>query len=373
MRGLARYHGLVIVACGLVVAVVVVDVALTAAVGATSRWLANGETPADSKVLNVTGATLSGIVAQGNPVGVGTATPLGVVLGQSTAAAIKADVLEENDGVKMRWVNLQGWGGSIVRMNGGAQMLFASGLKPDVVVIAVNPYMLIGHNYEVENVPRERGRFVMAIKPWIWIYNNRILVNQFARDFITHSVRIVLFRWFSLPWTAYYAPDPNPWKKTEPVDKERPLSAAQAQERLELFDRLGWYDPARYSPQNANSQTLVAIIRRLRRDGTKVYIVLMPETSRLRQRIPTEGARCFDKINQASFADDPVPIYDLRDRAADDWFQDPDHISRDRREPVTVMVAEQLREPLSGQFSAETRKAQESKTVTNKRPVVGSP
>ena len=88
----------------------------------------------------------------------------------------------------------------------------------------------------------------------------------------------------------------------------------QAQ-RLELYRKLGFFEPERYRPDSSNARTLVKLIRGSRKRGAKVCIVLMPESSAFRRQVPVQGERCFAEINRLSFPDDPVPIYALRDRS----------------------------------------------------------
>src|SRR5262249_52307255 len=86
--------------------------------------------------------------------------------------------------------------------------------------------------------------------------------------------------------------------------------------------------------------SLVEIVQSSRDRGAKVAIILLPEHSLFRRLIPPEAVRCFDEINQTYFPDDPVSIYNLRDRLSDDLFHDTDHASVDGAEPVSEMVGE---------------------------------
>jgi hypothetical protein len=132
-----------------------------------------------------------------------------------------------------------------------------------------------------------------------------------------------------------------------------PESAAERAERLELAQVLGWFDPGRYSPETPNSRALVELIREGRATGAKVGIILMPEHSLFRTRCPAEAGECFAKINRINFPDDPVPVYDLRDRIADDLFRDLLHPGVDAVEPISIPVGESVRDLLSGHPSPE--------------------
>jgi hypothetical protein len=354
MVSLSRYRGVFLIVCALLVAVACVDLTLTCALGSVSRWLPNGEAPSDLKVLKAMGGILSGIVAESKPVGIGTKTPLGILLGQSTlGAAVDPEVLEKNDGLAMRWLNLHGWGGSVNHIRDRAELLFLSGIKPDVVVIGINPYMLVGHNFEVTNTPAGSRWLMRLVKPWIWTYYNRSLVNHFLRDF-NYQIRYAVFRSLGLRFSAFAPPDPTPWIRSGPALASVRDSESEMQARLELSRKLGWFDPASYSAESSNSQSLVDLIRKLRQGGAKVYIVLMPENSRFRNITPPEGVRCFEKINQAYFRDDPVPVdLEIRDRAPDEVFRDIDHVLPNQRSRATILFANEMRRLLSDQIPVD--------------------
>jgi hypothetical protein len=351
MLQLARYRGPAVVVAGLLTWLVVVDIALTATVGFTGGWLPNSELPNDTLVFTVTGGKISGILAEPEPVGLGTQKPFGVFLGQSSlGATVESDVVEEQDGLPHRWLNLHGWGSSVTLVREVAELLFLSDLRPNAVIIAINPFMLIGTDFPTQHafLAEEEGK---KIKQWIWVYNNRAPVNHGCR-MLLRRIKLGLCRQRILDFRPIYAATPDPWKPSPGRRLPQESAAAQAH-RLEHFRKLGWFEPGRYSPETASSHALVELIRESRARGAKVGIILMPEHSALRARIPVEGVRCFAEINRINFRDDPVPLYDLRDRIPDDWFNDVGHPGIDARRPASILVARCVADVLSARPAPE--------------------
>src|SRR5437763_206053 len=134
MFQLKRYRGIAAVAAGLLVWLAILDILLTTVAGFSGRWLPNAEVPTDTTVYQVAGGKLSEMLARAEQVGVGTDHPFGVLLGQSSlGASVDSEVLAEHDGLPMRWLNLHGWGSSVNLVGDVAELLFLSGLKPNVV------------------------------------------------------------------------------------------------------------------------------------------------------------------------------------------------------------------------------------------------
>jgi hypothetical protein len=347
MISLARFRGPAAVAAGLLLAIVLLDVGLMAAVGFTGKFLPDGETPTDDGVFRETWSKIYPIVAPPAGTDAGAPAPVGVFFGQSTlGAGVIAARVEELDSLPMRWYNLHGWGGSLNRTRDLVDLAFASDMKPAAVVLCINPYMLVGHHFETEHrvIMKHEGKF---LKPWIWTYDNRHVVNHLARLAWIRS-RMWLLDTFDFGFLTLY-PKPAEPGKAQPRKKIPALTPEQLKAKAEEYRTIGWYDPARYRIDSTNALSLVDIVRASRARGAKVAIILMPEQSMFRRLIPPDGVRCFDEINRTYFPDDPVPIFNLRDRLPDDLFHDVDHASVEGAEPVSEMVAACVRELMGGE------------------------
>ncbi len=343
MIQISRYRGLAVVLVALGLMLVLLDVGLSATVGFTGRFLPDGESATDSSVFKAVWARIVPLLLPGersDP-----AKPLGLLFGQSTlGAGIDARLLDEADGLPIRWANLHGWGGSINRTRDLVNLAFISGLKPDVVLFCVNPYMLIGHDFEKEHrLVAERDH--RSFKRWIWTYDNKVVMNHLVQHAMLQA-RIGLLKTFRYGFLSLYPMESA--GPPRPREKLANLTPAEMDRRIQDARRLGWSDPAEYSPDNSNSRSLIGMVRKSRAQGAKVAIILMPEYSAFREMIPPEGVRCFDEINRRNFPDDPIPIYNLRDRIPDELFLDPDHASVDAMAPISKMVGACVRDLLSG-------------------------
>jgi hypothetical protein len=338
----ARCRGPLIVLLGLAIALAVADQLMKVTLGSTARWLAGDEYPADRRVVAHAGERLAGIVGKGKEPG-----QVGLLLGQSTLeCGIDPALLDAEADLPLRWLNLYGVGGSINKIDDIAELVFAGGLKPEVVVFAINPYMLVGIDYDRVRTS-ERASTGNWIKPWVWTLENRVVFNHVVQTAI-HQARLAMIKASGQGIDAMYPAAADPWSVIYPRDK-RHSDATQLRWRLDYNRSIGWLDPASYKVTNFNETTLVKLIRRFRDEGTKVVIVLMPERSIFREAIPSEALDCLATINRDAFADRPVPVVSLVDQVPDTLFLDLDHLDREGRAQCSKLVARHVHELLSGE------------------------
>jgi hypothetical protein len=351
MIQLSRYKGVALVATCVLAAFCLLDMSLTAAVGFTGRWLPNGEYPTDTMVFQAKGPYVAAMTTGSTKVGIGSDTPCGILLGQSPlGCAVERSVLEESDGLQLFWIKLNCWGTSIHGISDLYELMKVADARPNVVVLGINPYLLVGqeimlsHNYLL----KKEGK---RIKPFIWFYNNRRMVNYLSHVFY-HRINVKLQRAFGFELSALYGIEPD-LRRTDARERVKPFTPGELKESEKYDEALGWFDPAKYSPDSSNSRALVKLINDCRERKAKVCIILMPESSAFRNRVPPEGKRCFAEINRRYFAHDPVPVYDLQDRVADDQFVDLVHASIDAMKPFSLVAAECVADFLSGHPSPD--------------------
>jgi hypothetical protein len=351
---LVRYRGIALVMGGILAAVVMVDAGLNATVGLTARWLPYHEYPTDTSVFDATGGKI--VAAMASERVQGRDRPLGVLFGQSTVgAAVDPRIMEHDVQPPMRWANLHGWGGSLNRTLDLSDMTLLSGLKPSVVVLGINPYMLVGRDYGA-TVGLEKKSVKRAIKERSWTITNYILVNYLIRYNILWA-KFWIFDHFGQGIGAMYRPDDGLSGIPPPAlaqagagaakAKERVVSDGEVKARLVENRALGWFEPERYTVNENNAHSLAKIVHDWRARGARVIIVLMPEHSLFRNQFPAEATRCFAAINDKFFHDDPVPVINLRDRIADQRFQDPDHVNITGRQEASHLVAARVSELLT--------------------------
>jgi hypothetical protein len=342
---LARYRGLALSGLALALALALVDLGLTALVGPASRWLPNGEYPADRSMITLAGRRLVGVERDLRRAGAEPSAGLGLLLGQSTLeCGVDAAVLEADDGLALRWLNLFGEGGSIHKIDELADLVFAGGIRPAVVALAINPYMIVGNDYGVI-----RSAELLAtsnrIKPRVWTWDNRILANHLTLIAV-HEGRVRLFGAFGLGLASLFTPHPRPWEVPQ-VKAPTHRTAPELESRLEYNRRIGWLDPKRYTPSASNAVALAGLIRRFHAVGSEVVIVEMPLRGPFRAALPPEARACIAAVARDADPGRPVPIIDLEDQVPDPLFLDLDHLDVDGRAVCSRHLAARLRDLLA--------------------------
>jgi hypothetical protein len=342
---MSRFRGIASALAGLIVAVALVDLGLTALVGPTSHWLPYGEYPADRWLTTFAGRRLVGVERDLRRAGTEPSTGLGILLGQSTLeCGVDAAALEADDGLALRWLNLFGEGGSIHKIDELADLVFVGGIRPAVVVFAINPYMLVGNDYEVIRAA-ERLATNNRIKPWVWTWDNRVLVNHLAL-LAVHEGRVRFFGSFGPGLASLFAPHPRPWEV--PVVKGTThRTAPELASRLEYNRRIGWLDPKRYAPSGSNAAALADLIRRFRAIGSEVVIVELPLRGPFRAALPPEARACIAAVARDADPGRPAPVIDLEDKVPDAMFLDLDHLDADGRALCSRLLAGRLRDLLA--------------------------
>jgi hypothetical protein len=342
---LARYRGLALAVLALGLALGLVDLGLTAGVGPTSRWLPHGEYPVDRSMITFAGRRLVGVDRDLRRTGTEPSTGLGLLLGQSTLeCGVDAAVLEADDGTALRWLNLFGEGGSIHKIDELAALVFAGGIRPAVVVLAINPYMLVGNQFTTIRAAELRATN-NRIKPWVWTWDNRVLINHLALMAVD-EVRARVFGAFGLGLASLFTPHPRPWEVPE-VKVTTHKTAPELESRLEYNRRIGWLDPKRYAPTGSNAAALAGLIRRFHAVGSEVVIVEMPLRGPFRAALPPEARACIAAVARDADPGRPAPIIDLEDKVPDALFLDLDHLDVEGRAVCSRVLAARIRDLLA--------------------------
>jgi hypothetical protein len=340
-----RYRGPMIVAASIAATIVLLDLSLTASIGSPARFLPHGESPTDFSVLDHAGSRLAGLIAEARLKKTVDSRPLGVFLGQSTLESGIDSTIVDQAYPRYRWLNLFGLGGSVHRIADINELLIISDLDPKIIVVAINPYMLVGSPYGVVR----SAEFSMTrnrIKPWIWSIENRPLVNHLNR-FVLHRGRLSIFNALKQTIDAIYPADPKPWVVTPPIPRSS-YNQAELETKLNYDKKLGWYDPLNYTESSSNWTELERIVAGWKRRGVEVVVMLMPERTPMREHSPAEAVKIFKQL------DTDVPLIDLRDKLDDSCFIDLDHINPDGRRRCSRIVGESLRDRLENREASRS-------------------
>jgi hypothetical protein len=105
----------------------------------------------------------------------------------------------------------------------------------------------------------------------------------------------------------------------------------------------GWFEPANYSATGTNARDLVATIREARSHDMEVIVLLLPEPSLFRARVPREATLCLQEALRDGFGGKAPLVIDFRDLLPDRMFHDHVHLLSEGRSATTVRLIEALR------------------------------
>lgn len=357
-----RYRGVVLTGASVLAAVLLADALLLAALGRTPTWLQVRDEPTDIADQEHAGCRVAGAQAQRRRAQASPG-PLAVILGRSTAReGIDPTVLTEYGPRPLTWLSLYGMGGSTSYLEDLVRLLDHSELRPALVVVAVNPFMLAGRPYTPPQAkpfdPAGPARALREGKwgaawhevsamtlPRSWTLSNRPLAGNAYRRALLRR-RMDLLKACGQRLDAVFAPDPDPWHV-----QLLGYPARAAPERLEylwqLSEQLGRFRPSSYDAADPRAVTLVRVLDHYRSQGARVCLVLMPENSTWRQAMPPEARRVMVGTVRDHFTEEEVPILDLADVLTDGMFVDYFHPNAQGRRALSQLLAERLRAGLA--------------------------
>lgn len=354
MIDLNRYKGLLVTGAGLLCAFILLNAVLLAAFGQAPSIFNNPDRQLAWTQLEDTGARIAGIEQQFRHNPSLADQPFGIILGQSTTLrGIDPDALEHDVTPHERWLLLNGFGSSFVKLHYYAKALIASKLKPDIIVLGLHPTMLAGQNPNVSPDSNESEqvndnptdddwhpkRWVMQL---IWVRTQRKNISQYTNMFL-YEQRLALHGWLGSGAVGLFKPAADPWN-TPPRD---PLPEHLPAKFLRLQDRswrgFGWYEPGSYTTTNQHAKAFRDLITGLESLGPRqIIIVNMPISSGLRSRLPNQAQTVFNKLIDEVSIGRPIRVIDMRDTMDDKYFADYAHLNPAGREVFSRLLAERI-------------------------------
>lgn len=342
-----RYKGLLVVGVGLYCALALCNAGLLAGLGDRPSVFEDPDRRLAWSQLEKSGAQVSGVelaMRRGDP---DKHTGLGVVLGQSTAMrGIDPDALESAGGLPGRWLLINGFGSSFVKLHYYAQTFLASELRPGVVVLGLHETMLAGQDSETdESLDNDKGllRRAKQLGTLHWVRKQRKNVSHFA-GMELFEFRLALHGAIGSGAVGLFEPADEPWRMSE-----REQAVADKAAQLAHWQRFGWFDPATYQGDNAQTDAFRSLMSGLEAMGTpEVVIVLMPMSSELRDVLPGEADQRMRSLIDEVGAGRSVRVVDMRDAMPDDAFFDYVHLTPAGREAFTQKLAEALKDGRAG-------------------------
>jgi hypothetical protein len=150
-----------------------------------------------------------------------------------------------------------------------------------------------------------------------------------------HGVRDRIADRFGLDMPARFPDgDAAPWAARVAYHEPR-ATAAFLEEQLRAWDDYGWFDAGNFSASGPEADSVRELMAEARALGGRVVVVLLPEHSAARRRIPDAAMVAF---HGALAGGDPVPVIDLRNRLPDPMFYDYAHVNAAGRARVTAVV-----------------------------------
>jgi hypothetical protein len=330
------------------VALVLVSVMLAAVFGVAPEPLRRAEVLDPNEYQRI-GEQIAAVEREGGTPKRGGRQPLAVVLGLSTAREdIDAATLGPALCGGMQVLNLGSSGGSYRELAFYLQTVRYTHLRSALTVLAVHPVWLAGR---IQPPPARSGRDELAAmlshgpsrsaakelaREWIWLYANRLgmhaaLVNALERlrERVAERYGLDMRQRFpdghASPWSAHVA------------YRGSRASGEFLNEQLRAWHDYGWFDARNFSASGSEAESLRQLMGETRALGDRVVIVLLPEHSAARWRIPDAAAATFRAVVSGG---DSVPILDLRARLPDSLFYDYAHVNAGGRARVTALVGE---------------------------------
>lgn len=249
--------------------------------------------------------------------------------------AISLKVVSEEAGLPCRYLGLGAAGLGMPDVAAQARLLLDSELRPDLVLLGIGPHQM------VDNRPKpsalkvnfldllRHGDFrnaAIEIRNGIWAFARRQDVSITVERSLLDA-RAAMFRWFDVHLQEPASDHRSPWREMIRAIFAEHFSEATLREEEQFFQGLGVFERETYANSPKASATLVRLIQDFRARGAVVVVVLMPENSRLRKRMPPNINTVVTTPLQEAFGANGPPVLDLRDAVEDAGFVDLCHLN----------------------------------------------
>jgi hypothetical protein len=291
---------------------------------------------------------------------------LGVILGSSTMqTALEPGLLtvEDRDG-PARWLNLCGPDAGLVDLERIARLLERGGVRPSVALVGINlgmladPGDLMAEAMLADPAPpvwsqlsparpsasgparvfRSLGRLAGDAGEWL---RPNLAKLHYLKDLAVFEWRLAAAPRVGID--AAFAPAPDYW--TPPAAWADPATDEFRAWQVREYARKGWFNADAYGPDGPNVRALADLFTRLRRLGARVVLILLPEPTPLRERVPAEAGRRLSALIAGLAPADAPEVLDLREAVGDGELMDLVHLGPLGREAVTRRLARSLAGP----------------------------
>ena len=218
-----------------------------------------------------------------------------------------------------------------------------SRVRPALVVLCLDPEWLVGHPTDdpptsINPVPPlVEGRWsdvVERLQWWNWLARNR--------DYIDSAVRAKLL---SVRAAVGGISPSDPWEPPALLGYPEHATAQHLRRQVEAFESYGWFDPTAYARRApGQARALIDLIQQFEQRGSDVVVVLMPEQTNLRARIPPVAEQLLSSAFDGSLRVARPTILDFRASLPDVMFSDCCHPNVTGRRELTRHLAASLQD-----------------------------
>ncbi|MGD0464562.1 MAG: hypothetical protein ABSB74_18910 [Tepidisphaeraceae bacterium] len=254
---------------------------------------------------------------------------------------------------KCRLLGLCGAGPSLEDIADQSASLRDSTLRPDLVLIGINEFHQTKLTAEaVAAGARQRLTFRQALsrgdlrnflKPLrdkIWFYQRRQDVSLESESVLLDAkVKIV-----HAMGARMENPTTDPWREMIHLEAPERASAATFREQVVSYENRRLFDPATYDSPVARQQrdSLIRLIGALQSRGARVVVVVMPEHSELRRRVPPIAMERLLASLREGLGGNAPPVVNFRDALDDDGFSDISHLNVNGRAAFSRLLASRI-------------------------------
>jgi len=270
--------------------------------------------------------------------------PLVLILGLSSASeSIRLETLRREVDQGTRYLVLSGAGRNMGEVTRYAGPLLESDVRPDLVVFAINPFHLMDPPPFKEGfVNNLRQSKAIAELLGFWLYLRRADVKH-AVEVRVLDARYRVFDAFDVRMDES---GPDPWREIVRMGLTQTSTEAGWHAKIRQYGLRGYYDPQAYIRSRHQAAALIELITQFEARDSNIMIVLMPEHSSLRQRIPAEAMGALLEPLHQAFDEQLPTLTNLRDAIPDSDFADISHLNEDGRTRLSPLLAEAIRQNL---------------------------
>lgn len=336
---LSRLFGLAVVILAVGGMFVTLDFLLSTVLGASPRFLRREVVYSPSefdRIAEQVSSAERAIADEARTRGITpSALPLTIVVGLSTAREdIDAPTLERAICGGSRLLNLGSSGGSFSELHYYLGSLDRTQLHPRAMLLAVHPVWMTSRV-----LPESRGDhwrmietwslgsligFPQKLKRYMWSYANRDAIHTLLTN------ELLRLRWTITAPFGLSLPSLLPRSSVDPWASRFAYKEARATPKflsaqLATWKEMGWFDSTSYLESGSEGTAVTEIARLSAELAPESIVILMPETSTLREKTPTVAERKLRAaLTQSGYA---FPIMDFRRSIADSLFYDFAHLN----------------------------------------------